>query len=258
MSASGRPPAATGAAGEAGLWSELAGWVPAGWHDVEPTEAAVVVLFDPAADLTRRSSAWGHRLPDASVSSLASFGAGLAMAEADAWEQDAPHVATRAYAERRFLLGDRLLHWAVPWLDAVGRCYPEHRGDAHRCRDLLLVLGDRLRPAPDLGAVEGMTPPGEDSFGPVAQTASLERWLRSVWSGVVVLDATVRSMTGGRAELDLAGPGRTDAAMLFTVAAARWSGLAASHPGSARLWCDLSARAATTARLLAAGDAPPR
>jgi hypothetical protein len=228
--------------------------VPADWDDVPPVEAEVVVFFDPAEDLGRRAGSWGHRLPDTTLWSLASFGAGLAMAEARAWERDEPHVATRAYADRRFLLGDRILHWSVPWLDAAGRCYPEYRDTAHRGRELLLRLADRLRPAPDLGATAGLTAPGEDTFGPLTLDVPLGDWVRSLWSGAVVLDATVRSLIGGGGELDLTGPGRADVAMLFSVAAARWTNMAAAHPGSARLWRDLAARAESTATRL---EEPP-
>lgn len=229
------------------MWVAVADCGPTDWDDVPPVEAEVVAFFDPAEDLAKRAGSWGHRLPDASLGSLASFGAGLAMAEAQAWERDEPQIATRAYTDRRFLLGDRILHWAVPWFDTAGRCYPEYRERAHKGRELLLRLGDRLRPAPDLGATEGLAPPGEDAFGPATVDVPMGDWVRSLWSGAVILDATVRSMIGGSGELDLNGPGRADVAMLFMVAAARWSALAASHPGSARLWHDLAVRAETTA-----------
>jgi hypothetical protein len=242
--------AAEAAQSEARVWVAIAESGPADWDDVPPVEGEVVVFYDPTEDLATRASSWGHRLPDASLWSLASFGAGLAMAEAQAWEQDKPHVATRAFADRRFLLGDRILHWAVPWLDTAGRCYPEYRNTAHTGRELLLRLGDRLRPAPNVGATEGLTPPGEDAFGPLTLDVPLGDWVRSLWSGAVILDATVRSLIGGSGELDLTGPGRADVAMLFSVAAARWTTMATGHPGSARLWHDLSSRAdATAARL---------
>lgn len=249
-----RSGATEAARGEARLWVAVADGAPVDWDDVPPTEADVVAFFDPAGDLARRAGSWGHQLPDASLSSLASFGAGLAMAEAQAWERDEPHVATRAYADRRFLLGDRVLHWAIPWLDTAGRCYAEYRDTAHRSREVLLRLGDRLRPVPDLGSTEGTAPPGEDALGPLTIDVPLGDWVRSLWSGAVILDATVRSMIGGGGELDLAGPGRADVAMLFTVAAARWTTLAAAHPGSARLWRDLAARAESTATRL---EMPP-
>lgn len=243
-------PASSAAREEAELWAEIAGWPPAGWTDIAPTESAVVGFFDPARDLTKRASSWNHDFSDHRLSSLASFGAGLASAEAEAWEADEPHVATRAFADRRFLLGDRVVHWAVPWLDAAGRCYPAHGEDAHRRRRLLLAIGDRLRPAPDLGPVEGLTPPGEDAFGPLGLDVPLVKWIRSVWSGTVVMEATVRSLTGGD-ELDLTqSQVCTDLATLYEVAAQRWTAVAAAREGTARLWRDLATRAESTARRL--------
>lgn len=245
-----RSAAAEAARSEARVWVAIAESGPADWDDVPPVEGEVVVFFDPAEDLANRAGSWGHRLPDVSLWSLTSFGAGLAMAEAQAWERDEPHIATRAYTDRRFLLGDRILHWAVPWLDTAGRCFPDYRNTAHKGRELLLRLGDRLRPSPDMGATEGLAPPGEDAFGPLTLDVPLGDWVRSLWSGAVILDATVRSMIGGSGELDLDGPGRADVAMLYSVAAARWATMSAGHPGSARLWHDLAGRAeATAARL---------
>jgi hypothetical protein len=238
------PAAAAAARAEASQWATVAEWSPRPWQDVAPTEAAVVGYYDPAADLERRAAAWGHRLVRPDLVSLARFGAGLAMAEADAWHAEDAVVATRAYAERRFLLGDRVLHWAVPWLDAVGRCYPQWRNEAHARRDLLLDLGDRHRPAPDLGL--SLTAPGEDAFGP--RTVDGGDLLRSLWSGAVLLDATVASLGG-----TLSGDSvRRDLATLYEVAAVRWKALAETRPGSAVLWRDLGRRAQRTADDLAA------
>jgi hypothetical protein len=239
-------PAASASRTEAAIWAGLAGWTIPWWNDVAPSEAAVVRYFDPGDDLDRRAGAWGHRFADHGLASLAAFGAGLAVLEADAWDADDPVVATRAYAARRHLLGDRILHWAVPWLDAAGRCYPQLREVAHGHRDELLELGDRHRPAPDLGA--SLVPPGEDRYGP--QEVPGPGGLRSIWSGVVLLDATVASLGG-----TLDGPAaRRDLASLYEVAAGRWRSLADARPGSAGLWRDLAARAAATAVVMAATD----
>ena len=223
MSGAERSGAAEAAEAEAGLWSVVADWIPQVWTDVAPEEAAVVRFFDPTDDLAGRARSWGHRLPDASLSSMAAFGAGLAAAETEAWERDEPHIATRAYTDRRFLLGDRLLHWAVPWLDAVGRCYPQHREAAHDRRDILLRVGDRLRTAPDLVGGEGLTPPGEDAFGPIELDVPLAEWLRSLWSGAVILDATMRSL----------GLAPSDAAPSDAAPSDEPSGLASSPEGGA-------------------------
>lgn len=249
-----RPEASSGAAeaasAEAGRWLEVLDAVPEPFQDVVPTEAAVIGFHDPGDDLDRRAARWTHRFPDHRLESLASFGAGLATAEAEAWQSDQPHVATQAYADRRFFAGDRVLHWAIPWLDAVGRCYPEHRGAAHRGRDTLLAVGDALRPAPDLGVEVGAAF-GEDAYGPIAAQCD-EPYLRSLWSGALLLNATVRSIGGGsdlRAILQ-SPSGVEDLAELYTVAAARWKALAGSHPGTASLWSSLSNRATRTSHTL--------
>jgi hypothetical protein len=239
-------PAASAARTEAATWARLAGWAVPWWEDVAPTEVAVVAFFDPAGDLDRRAHAWGHRFADHGLASLAAFAAGLAHTEAEAWEGDDPVVATRAYATRRHLLGDRILHWAVPWLDAAGRCYPQLRDVAHGHRDALLGIGDRHRPAPDLGA--SLALPGEDGYGPVDVAGPPA--LRSIWSGMVLLDATVASLGG---TLDGTAV-RRDLATLYQVAAGRWRSMAAVRPGSAALWRDLAARADATGFLMADTD----
>jgi hypothetical protein len=242
--------AATAARNEAEQWIDLARrWRRGAWDDVVPSEHAVVGFFDPGPDLDRRARQWGHDLAGYQLADLAAFSAGLAAAEADGWERGDHPLATWAYTERRMLLGDRLLHWAVPWLDAMGRCYPQQREVAFDSREVLLGFGDRLRPAPVLTGSEGLAPPGEDSFGPIGVDADLGRFLRSVWSGLVVLDATVRSLTGEQDGGVLVGGSglESDLATLYGVAAARWKGIAARHPGSARLWTDLAERAGRTA-----------
>ncbi len=242
--------AATAARDEAEQWIELARrWRRDDWDDVVPSEHAVVGFFDPGSDLDRRARQWGHQFTGYELAHLASFSAGLAAVEADGWQTGDQALATRAYADRRMLLGDRLLHWAVPWLDAMGRCYPAQREVAFASRDQLLGFGDRLRPAPLLTGSEGLAPPGEDSFGPTRLDADLGRYLRSVWSGLVVLDATVRSLTG-LPESAIEVGSRADLATLYAVAAARWEGLADRHPGSARLWMDLVHRAERTGAAL--------
>ena len=254
-----RPPsaAADSARQEAHFWAEVAGeWAhrrhPALWDDVAPTEEAVVRFFDPAPDLDKRGDAWGHTFTTHDLAGVASFAAGLAEAEADAWEAGNGVVATRAFEDRRFLLGDRTLHWAVPWLDAVGRCYP-HLGDraqAHEVR--LLLLADEQRPAPLLTGTEGTVPPGYDSFGPLQ--AEVEGFKLSLWSGALLLRSTVRSLLGdpnAQREDIASGSLASDLAALYEVAAMRWHGMAADHPGSARLWTDLAERAMTSSRTFA-------
>lgn len=199
-------PAAAAARAEVERWRVV---IEGGWS---VTERAVVVYFDPAEDLERRARSWNHRLEGHGLSDLALFGAGLAAAEADAWEQDEPHVATRALEDRRFLLGDRLLHWAVPWL-------AEQPGDqSRRAMVTLLELGEEHRPAPLLAGNEGLFAPGEDSYGPADR-----RPLDSVWCGAVI-------------------PPGVDAAQCRARAQSRWEALCSAYPGSARFWHDLSLR----------------
>lgn len=197
--------------------------------------------FDPSADLARRADRWGHRLGVPDLDRLARFAAGLARAEAEAWERDDPVIATRAFEERRFLAGDRIVHWAVPWLDAAGRAYPEVHGPSHGLRDLLLELGDRLRLAPHLTGAEGTTLPGHDSLGPLEPDRPWEEWLASLLSGAVIM----RSRPGSH----LVGTGR-GLAQEYRDGSVRWQRLAEHHPGTAGLWLDLAARAARTAHHL--------
>ncbi len=234
------PTATEKALAEQELWVGLADhWshemVPRLWADRPPTEVAVVVFYDPADDLNRRAGKWGHQLPGNDLSSLASFAAGLARAEADGWETGARDIATRAYEARRFLLADRVVHWAVPWLDAVGRSHDTHRQTALADRDVLLALADEARVAPPIPGPEGIRVDGEDSYGPIDHpTPDLPGWKRSLWSGVIVLKSDPPS--------ELAG--------FFEDAANRWTQLATDHPGSAQLWIDLSQRAKRSSRLL--------
>ncbi len=209
-----------------------------------PSEVGVVRFFDPAQDLDRRAARWGHDLVDHDLSSLARFAAGLAAAEAEAWERNQPDVAVRAFGDRRRLCGDRVLHWAVPWLVAVAEAHPgiaERAGIAIRN---LLEIGDRLRPAPDLTGAEGVHPPGEDAFGPLAVEAPLSEIMASVWGGRVLLDSSEELGTVA----DSAS--RATLADRYRRAEESWYRMAAGHEGSAALWRDLATRAGRTAAAL--------
>jgi len=258
-----RSNAAAAASSEAVLWADLTQeWAPsrhpALWDDLPPTEETVVRYYVPDDDLERRARYWGYEFGERDLADLCRLGAALAKAESEAWQQDEPHIATRAYADRRFLLGDRLLHWAVPWLEAAGRCHPPERPAAEPARLTLLELGDRLRPAPVLTVgTEGLFAPGEDSYGPTESPAPLPDFMLSVWSGRVVMKATLDSLGGaeqpGRVVPEdwLDDPEmRTLLRVMYEVAAPRWERIAREHSGSARLWLDLAERARTTARLL--------
>lgn len=243
--------AADTARDEARRWAAMTAWLDAMAStpmDPAPREAAVTG-FDAVPDLARRAARWRHAFPDTDLAHLAAFAAGLAGAEAEAWESHDGSVATKAFDERRFLLMDRIIHWAVPWADTAGRCHPSTRPMAHRIRDELLHLGERLRPAPILSGSEGLHPPGEDSFGPLAGPPAL----LALGSGAVLFGVTVEAILGeprGRrlAEPDLTRAARRDLATHYLNAAARWSTLERTHPGSARLWRDLARRAELTSR----------
>lgn len=232
-----QPPAAASADSEADQWIELVDM----WRHptdllVVPREADVVRFFDPADDLRARMDQWGYAPGDLTLSDLALFSAGLAKAEADAWRLGNEHIATQAYSARRFLLGDRILHWAIPWLRAAEAVDPV---PALLTQQFLLGLGQRHRPAPLLADGEGITAPGEDSYGPVDIDEPLHERLRSVWSGQVLAGS-----------LDLQLRNRVKLAATYAEAAADWRVLAETYPGSARLWRDLGRRAARTAEEL--------
>lgn len=254
-----RSEADTAADEESRFWTGLAvRWRELSIDDLAATEAGVVRFHDPRRDLQRRSTTWGYPLGAGDLADVARFAGALARAEAEAWRADEPHVATRALEERRFLIGDRIVHWAVPYIDAVGRCYPDLREFAHRDRDGLLSLAERMRLAPALVGREGVAVPGEDAFGPMGITSPAADHLLSVWSGLVVLRATLTSMLGrplARRHIEedwLIEPEfRTDLCTLYEVAGRRWEALAEAYPGSARLWSDLAERAHTTTAALA-------
>ena len=192
------PTASESAHIEAEGWVELAGH----WTSEKPAEFDVVVFHDPSDDLNRRAAAWGYRLPSADLSALSLFAAALASKEAEAWEEGTLDLATRAYESRRFLLSDRIIHWAVPWLIAVG---------ADDDLRFLLDLGDEMRVAPQLPGTEGLQLSGEDSFGPIGEIGGL----LSGWVGESEPPENLSRF---------------------------WKELAADHPGTAQLWLDLAAR----------------
>ncbi len=233
------PTATERALAEKELWAGLADhWsheaIPDLWADRPPTEKDTVIFYDPTEDLARRAGEWGHALKGDDLSSLALFAAGLARAEERGWEEGTPDVATQAYEARKFLMGDRIAAWAIPWLDSVSRVYPRYGARANLDRDLLLRLANEARIAPALPGTEGIFIEGEDSYGPVDPGDRWPKWTESLWSGAVVFQT---DRTTVRVEV-------------YEQAASRWTDLGAEHEGSAQLWLDLSARAAGTAARL--------
>lgn len=257
-------PAAQAATAEAETWIDLAvEWSAEShfhvWDDIPGSELDVVRLYDPAKDLHRRMSKWSYPVGMLDFSDLARFAAGLAQAEADAWETDRAHVATQAYAERRFLVADRIMPWAVPWFDAIVRAHPEESDGAAAAKATLLAIGDKMRPAPALSGSEGLVVPGFDGFGPLAPDAPSYEFLLSLWSGSVISLADLSTARHGRVERRLIEPTwltDSDTTRAFSnhydQAALRWESVAVDHPGTAQLWLDLASRARQTARLLLA------
>lgn len=227
------------------------------WADVPGNEAVIVGLYDPKPDLDRRSRDWAYQPVSYDFSDITRFAAGLAQAEADAWVEDRGHIATRAYADRRFLLSDRLLHWSVPWLAAVSRGYRELSAKADQTMRSLLELGDRLRLAPALAGSEGLVVPGFDSFGPLDSGTNLAKTLPSLWSGAVlsiadlaeIRHAVVNDRTVPVSWLQSSDT-RKGLATLYLESARTWDDLASAHPGTAQLWRDLAHRARRTTEML--------
>ena len=210
-------PAADTARREAEGWADLADDLDAaGLGDV--SEHAVIPEFDPAEDLARRARRWSYELPGHGLAHLCRFAAGLADVEAAAWADRDPIIATRAAEDRRFLFGDRIVHWAVPVLVA-----------ADTDPGFLLRLGDRMRPAPAESVGEGLLLPGHDIYGPADEPTTLDVRLASLWGG----------WPPGYGEAN-------DAGGLYERAVATWVELAATHPGTEAMWTALADRARKT------------
>lgn len=253
--------AARTAESEANIWLEIArSWIADDhgevWDDLPGDERSVVGLYDPTEDLGRRMQAWGYPSGALDLADLARFASGLARAESEAWLADEPHIATRAYADRRFLLGDRILHWSVPWLAMVGRWHAAEADLADETRRRLLELGDLHRPAPTLSGTEGLVVPGYDGFGPLEAGVGLPHLALSVWSGHVLSISQlseIRHATLIERRVDARWLSEPETRQLFAAAyrdaSHDWEVLAAKHSGSAQLWRDLSLRARRTAGL---------
>ncbi|MBT8191926.1 MAG: hypothetical protein KJP22_00850, partial [Acidimicrobiia bacterium] len=103
---------------------------------------------------------------------------------------------------------------------------------------------------------EGLFAPGEDGYGPIEPPAPLPDFMLSVWSGRVVMKATLDSLGSGSLPDRVVPPEWLDdpemsglLRVMYEVAAPRWERIATEHPGSARLWLDLAERARQTALL---------
>ena len=255
-------PAAQKASDEAQVWASIAAdWAESEhfhvWGDVPGNERSVVHLYDPANELQRRAKYWRYDCAGHDLADLALFSAGLAQAEADAWLDDRAHVATKAYEDRRFLLGDRILHWAVPWLEMISRWHPDRSERASKTQRVLLEIGETHRPAPAFTGTEGLVVPGFDGYGPLDSGEPMTTAILSVWSGIVI---SVNQLSDLR-HADLSTRRIEEAWMSdagfrkalrtqYSAGAHRWDQLAAQYPGSAQLWMDLAHRAMRTASLI--------
>lgn len=213
------PTASEAAASESVGWRRLTSWTRS--ERIGATEAEVVGYFDPSEDLRRRVSKMGMELAGTQLGNLAALASDLAAKEAEAWASDVPDEAMRNYHERRNLFGDRIVHWAVPWLDAVGRVPSAFAAAATVDRDWLLELGDELRVAPAFGSGEGLDLPDHDPYGPISAGIGDTD---SLWCGAVVLDGE-------------------DAVQVLQSALSLWRRTAVDHPGTAALWKALAVRA---------------
>jgi hypothetical protein len=201
---------------------EAARWVAVvNTLEVVPREADVTGV-DPGIELARRGDRWSYRFATGDLAEVCLFAAGLAVAEADAWDDDDPIIATRAHEDRRFVAGDRVVWWAVPWALEAN---PTVAG-------MLLEFGESLRVAPALVGTEGLVVPGHDTLGPIDPDRPLDQWLATVLSGAVL-------------------HGRPPTVDIYRTAESMWKEMTMQWPGTAQIWIDLAARAARTAAVLA-------
>jgi len=252
-------PAVVAALAEAEAWADLSReWEPDRhrevWADVPGRESAVIPEVDPSADLVTRARRWGYDLGRGDLSDVAMFAAALAKMEAESWRLDDPAVATQAYSDRRSLAANRLIPWAVPWVRALARCFPDERRAATVAGATLLAIGDRHKSAPLLTGREGVVLPGHDGYGPISRRGDAGDRLGSLWGGTVVFRRSLESMTGAslatRSVDDawLADEAfRSAVGAWYRIAESRWRALAQQHPGTARYWLDLADRASATA-----------
>lgn len=219
-----RPESASAAArAEAELWADVADTLAGTGLDGQWFERVVIPQVDPRDDLERRTRKWSHRLPGDGLPDLCRFAAGLAAAEATGWETDDAVVATRAHEDRRFLLADRMIHWAVPLLLAA-------RLDA--AAESVLEVGDAMRLAPVETAGEGLSLPGHDVYGPADEPVAMAERPTTLWGGWLWIGEDKPTARG------------------YEQAAKRWQTLAAAHPGTAALWLALARRATSSAHAL--------
>lgn len=232
---------------EAELWLRTArAWAPTAgrdpWGDaLAPVERQVIPEVDPVPDLEQRAGEWGFTIIRADLVELSRFAGALAATEADAWRAGNGILATRAYADRRFLFSDRILPWAVPWLMSLADSVRSVASVARATRDEMLELGEHHRVSPQRSG-EGLHPPGHDGYGPIASPLPARDRVRSLWGGLARVDP---ARVANRAPELLAAE--------YVQAVTVWEALRDRCPGSAGYWHDLAMRAHRTVATLSGG-----
>ncbi len=248
---------ATSPVGEATRWMRVArasAALAARGSMPDPHELGIVGGFDPTRVLVSSMEQWDYRPRSLTLPELARFGGYLAAISADATTRGDDAGARRADIVRRRLLADRVVHWAVPWLDAIVRSEPAVAAAAQEARNLLLGLAETHQAAPVPKGSEGLLVPGFDSYGPI--NTDLSDSLATLRCGDVL----------GRPVLESIGLGINGYAVPLTAHQAlalgrhfmtvqrRWDYLAGRAPGSSQYWRDLAGRARlTTQRVLKIG-----
>lgn len=219
----------------------------------DPHELGIVGGFDPTRLLLAAMDRWHYKPRSFDLPELARFGAYLAAIATDAAACGDDNAATRARVALRRLLADRVLHWAVPWLDAIVRSEPQVAAQARDARDMFLDLAEQHRAAPVPEGSEGLMVPGFDGYGPM--NIELGAALSTLRCGDVLGEPLLSDIG---VSWPIAMPLTPADAMAlgrhFLTVQQRWDQLAGRFPGSAQYWRDLSGRARLSAqRVLRSG-----
>lgn len=207
-----------------------------------PIEVAIVGGFDPADLLQAAMALWDFRPRTLHLPEILRFGSYLAAIRADAKLVGDERVATRSNVALRRLLADRIVHWAVPWLDAIVRSEPAVAAMARDARDVLLRLGEEHRAAPVPEGSEGLLVPGFDGYGPVH--AELGDALATLRCGDVLGEPVLRQIgLVGPLTVPLTPHQSLALGRHFELVQQRWDLLASRYPGSEQYWRDLAGRA---------------
>ncbi len=213
----------------------------------EPIERTIVGGFDPTRLLVAAMDRWDYRPRTFHLPELARFGSYLAAVHADAIASGDNRLATGSKAALRRLLADRVLHWSVPWLDAIVRSEPPAAALARDARDLLLSLAETHRAAPVPEGSEGLLVPGFDGYGPVE--TDLADSLATLRCGDVLGLPVLQAIgVSGPVTVPLSTHHALALGRHFLTVEQRWDHLAGRFPGSAQYWRDLAGRARFSAQ----------